>query len=85
MLVHVLRTKVQDSCQAASMRDTEIPRFSCEGEKGYVDKASRALTQSAHTAIDLCNTVGIMDFGGEKTCALDDWNQLNAINALFDY
>lgn len=70
------------------MRDTEIPRFSCEGvhmeqPKGYVDKASRALTQSANTAIDLRNTGGIMDVGWEKTYALDDWNQLyNAANAL---
>ena len=61
------------------MRDTEIPRFSCEGvhmeqQKGYVDKASRALTQSVDTAIDLRNTVGITDFAWEKTYALDDWN-----------
>lgn len=54
-----------------------------EQPKGYVDKASRALTQSANTAIDLRNTGGIMDVGWEKTYALDDWNQLyNAANAL---
>lgn len=54
-----------------------------EQQKGYVDKASRALTQSANTAIDLHNTVGIMDLGWEKTYALDDWNQLNMLSMLF--
>ena len=62
------------------MRDTETPRFSCEGlhmeppPKSYVDIAYRAVNQSADTAIDLRNTEGIMDLGLEKTCALDDWN-----------
>ena len=45
-----------------------------EQQKGYVDKASRALTQSVDTAIDLRNTVGITDVAWEKTYALDDWN-----------